>query len=80
MKPVHAVVNCRLPEIENTLDSMADEYELIACSTSQVGSGFGAWTQATLIFKRKPQVGRPPKLEKNNGAGLDRLVATAGAR
>lgn len=78
-KPAHAVIHCRLPEIEASLDTMADEFDLIACSTCQMGTGFGAFVQATLIFKRKPQVGRPPKLEKNIGAGIDRVAATNGA-
>ena len=76
-KPAHAVINCRLPEIEANLDIMAEDWRLLACSTYPVGNGFGAFVNAVLIFERKPQVGRPPKLDNN---GVDKRMATDGAR
>ena len=72
--PEHIVENCLVAEIEAVLDSLAPRYDLIGSSTCQVGTGYGAHVEATLIFKlkvkqeeaaprgrRRPMMPIPPK-------------------
>ena len=51
--PEHIVENCLVAEIQAVLDSLAPRYDLIGSSTCQVGTGYGAHVEATLIFKLK---------------------------
>jgi hypothetical protein len=52
-KPVHVVESCAITEVEEALDRLSGEYDLIAMSPYQIGTGFGARNEVLLAFRLK---------------------------
>jgi hypothetical protein len=51
----YIVVKCLLADAEGAAnDAWTDGYELAGFSTHQVGSGFGSYIEAMMIFKLRP--------------------------
>ena len=64
-KPLHVVETCLVKDVETTIDRLDDaDYELHAMSWHQVGSGFGAFVEALLVFRL-----RAPEAENGNANG-----------
>jgi hypothetical protein len=53
-KAPHVVETCLVKDVETTIDGLAADYELQAMSSHQVGSGFGAYVEALLVFRLLP--------------------------
>jgi hypothetical protein len=65
-KAPHVVETCLIRDIESTLGALTEDYDLVAMSSHQVGSGFGARIEAVLVFRlREPA-------EESNGNGNHR--------
>jgi hypothetical protein len=55
-KAPHIVETCLVKEVEAMLERFAPDYDLQAMSSHQVGSGFGAFVEALLVFKLREPV------------------------
>ena len=49
-RPEHVALICKLGDITAHLEAMGD-YDLLAMSTHPIGTGYGAWIQAVLVFR-----------------------------
>lgn len=66
MKPTHIVETCTVKEVETALDLVAADYDLVAMSSHQVGSGYGSFVQVVLVFRLRAPA------ENGNGNGNHR--------
>lgn len=49
-RPAHITITCKLDAIPEHLEAM-DDYDLLAMSTHPIGTGYGAWIEAVLVFR-----------------------------
>ena len=54
LRPTHITATCLVKDLELTLDNLSSDYDLIAMSSHQVGSGFGAFVEVITVFRLRP--------------------------
>ena len=68
-RALHVVETCLVKDVETTIDRLDEaDYELHAMSSHQVGSGFGAFVEALLVFRL-----RASEAKNGNGNGDGRM-------
>jgi hypothetical protein len=71
MTPDHLLETCLTTEVEEALDRLTPTHELIAMSSHQVGSGYGAFIQVLLVFRLRSAA---PAQANGNGNGHRRKM------
>ena len=54
LRATHITATCLVKDLELTLDNLSSDYDLIAMSSHQVGSGFGAFVEVITVFRLRP--------------------------
>ena len=68
LRPTHITATCLVKDLELTLDNLSSDYDLIAMSSHQVGSGFGAFVEVITVFRL-----RASEAKNGNGNGDGRM-------